>query len=93
MAFFKVIITPQIMGVFQKIFCILTFSVRSSVRSTNVPNFIEMQNTWCNFWKKFAHLAWNDRCRVFWGFEQLSSAIGGGVMQLLGQSLGAVLGW
>jgi len=23
-----------------------------------VPNFIEMQNTWWNFWKKFAHLAW-----------------------------------
>jgi len=26
----------------------------------NVPNFIEMQNTWCNFWKKFAHLVRND---------------------------------
>jgi len=39
MAFFKVIITVQIMEVFQKIFCILNFSVRS----LNVPNFIEIQ--------------------------------------------------
>ena len=63
------------------------------MRSTNVPNFIKMQNTWCNFWKKIDHLAWNDRCRVFWVFEQLSSAISRGVMQLLGHSSGAVLGW
>jgi len=27
------------------------------VISTSVPNFIEIQNTWCN---PFAHLAWND---------------------------------
>jgi len=53
---FKGIITPQIMGVFQKNFCIPNFSVTS----TSVPNFIEMQNTWCNFWKKCVHLPWND---------------------------------
>jgi len=63
---FEVIISPQIMGVFQNFFCI-----KFSVRSMNVPNFIEMQNTWCNFWKKFAHLAWND-----------PSTIGTGVMEL-----------
>jgi len=50
MAFFKVTITVQIMEVFQKIFCILNFSVRS----LNVPNFIEIQNNWYN---PFAHLA------------------------------------
>ena len=49
---FKVIITPQIMGVFQKFFC-----VNFSVGSTSVPDFIEMLNTWCI---PFAHLAWND---------------------------------
>jgi len=27
------------------------------VISASVPNFIEIQNTWCN---PFAHLAWND---------------------------------
>jgi len=53
MAFFKVIITQKIMGVFKKNCCILDFSVTS----TSVPNFIEMQNTWCN---PFAQLAWND---------------------------------
>jgi len=53
MVFLKVIITPQIMGVFQKFFCIINFSVTS----TSVPNFIEIQNTWCN---PFAHLVWND---------------------------------
>jgi len=53
MTFFKVIITPQIMGVFQKIFCCLNFSMTS----TSVPKFIEIQNTWCN---PFAHLTWND---------------------------------
>jgi len=36
-----------------------------SVRSTNVLNFIEMQNTWCNFSKKFAHLAWKDPLQTF----------------------------
>jgi len=41
------------MRVFQKFFCIFYFSVIS----TSVPNFIEVQNTWCN---PFAHLAWND---------------------------------
>jgi len=41
------------MGVFQKLFYILHFSVIS----TSVPNFIEIQNTWCN---PFAHFAWND---------------------------------
>jgi len=40
-------------GSFQKSFCIRNFSVRS----TNVPNFLKIQNTWCN---PFALLAWND---------------------------------
>ena len=35
----KTIITPQIMGFFQKYFCILDFSVTS----TSVPNFIEIK--------------------------------------------------
>jgi len=34
------------------------------VRSTNVPNFIEIQNTWCN---PFGHLAWNDPCTSITG--------------------------
>jgi len=41
------------MGVFQKLFYILHFSVIS----TSVPNFIEIQNTWCS---PFAHFARND---------------------------------
>ena len=53
------------MGVFKKFFFILHFLVRS----TSVPNFIKMQNTWCKFLKKFAHLAWNDpiwKTRKLW---------------------------
>jgi len=45
MVFFKVVTTLQIMGVFQKNFCILNISVRS----TSMPIFIKMQNTWCNY--------------------------------------------
>jgi len=52
MAFLKVIITLQILGVFQKFFCILN----TLLRSTGVPNFIKIQNIWCIF--LFAHLAW-----------------------------------
>jgi len=33
------------------------FGLCFSVRSRSVPNFIKIQNTWCN---AFAHLAWND---------------------------------
>jgi len=53
------------MGVFKKFFFILHFLVRS----TSVPNFIKMQNTRCKFFKKFAHLAWNDpiwKTRKLW---------------------------
>ena len=49
-------------------FCVLGFSLRS----TTVPNFIKIQDIWCNFEKKFAHLAWSDPYQNYFLKERLS---------------------